>query len=133
MLLSELKYTYTDFDGVIFEKNAAEVVDIIKETILKHVNAKYIYLFGSYAYGTPGNKSDIDIYTVVPDDTGSHAELYAKVIGDLRTQKIYFVDLLFIDESKFNERKEFSFEKTICQKGKLLYEEQRNSRVVATR
>ncbi|MDR0721943.1 MAG: nucleotidyltransferase domain-containing protein, partial [Treponema sp.] len=26
-----------------------------------------IYLFGSYAYGTPTEESDIDMYTVIPD------------------------------------------------------------------
>jgi predicted nucleotidyltransferase len=33
----------------------------IKESILKYVLAKYIYLFGSYAYGSPNEKSDIDL------------------------------------------------------------------------
>ncbi|MDR1098987.1 MAG: nucleotidyltransferase domain-containing protein [Treponema sp.] len=39
-----------------------EKIDSIKESILKHVSTKYIFLFGSYAYGKPTEKSDIDIY-----------------------------------------------------------------------
>ncbi|MCL2154385.1 MAG: nucleotidyltransferase domain-containing protein [Leptospirales bacterium] len=37
-------------------------IDSIKDSVLKFVPAKYIYLFGSYAYGDPTEESDIDIY-----------------------------------------------------------------------
>ena len=43
-----------------FMDNFAERLNNIKESILKYVPAKYIYLFGSYAYGNPTEKSDID-------------------------------------------------------------------------
>jgi predicted nucleotidyltransferase len=96
----------------------------IKESVLKYVPAKYIYLFGSYAYGNPTKDSDIDIYVVTPDDADSHSQLYAKIIGDLGNKKIYFIDLLFSRESIFNVRKQENiFEKTIYQKGKILYEQ----------
>ena len=48
--------------------NFVEKIDCIKESILKYVLAKYIYLFGSYAYGKPTEKSDIDIYIVIHDN-----------------------------------------------------------------
>jgi len=97
-------------------------INAIKESVLKFVPAKSIYLFGSHAYGTPTEDSDIDIYVVMPDDAGKYSELYTKIIGDLGNQKIFFIDLLLGRESVFNERKETrNFEKTIYQKGKLLY------------
>jgi len=34
-------------------ENISETLNFIKETILKHVPAKYIYLFGSHAYDEP--------------------------------------------------------------------------------
>ena len=71
-----------------------EKMSNIKESVLKFVPAKYIYLFGSYAYGTPTEESDIDIYVVTPDNISNFSELYAKIIGDLGDKKIYFVDLL---------------------------------------
>jgi predicted nucleotidyltransferase len=37
-------------------------INNIKASILKFVPAKYIYLFGSYAYGNPTEKSDIEIF-----------------------------------------------------------------------
>ena len=41
--------------------NIVEKIDTIKDSILKFVPAKYIYLFGSYAYGNPTEESDIDL------------------------------------------------------------------------
>jgi predicted nucleotidyltransferase len=97
-------------------------IDNIKESILKFVPARYIYLFGSYAYGNPTEKSDIDIYVVTPDNINNFSEIYAKIIGDLGDKKIYFIDLLFSRESVFNSRKiKNIFEKTIVQKGKIIY------------
>jgi predicted nucleotidyltransferase len=81
-------------------------------------------LFGSYAYGTPTEKSDIDIYTVIPDGIHNLTELYAKIVVDLSYKKIYFIDLFLNTESIFHKRKmENIFEKTIYQKGTVLYEQ----------
>jgi predicted nucleotidyltransferase len=103
--------------------NVVDKIKAIKESILKYVPAKYIYLFGSYAYGNPTEKSDIDIYTVIPDNVPDISQIYGKIIGDLGDKKIYFIDLLLSRESDFAERKlDFNLEKTIVQKGKLLYE-----------
>jgi predicted nucleotidyltransferase len=103
--------------------NVVDKINDIKESILKYVPAKYIYLFGSYAYGNPTEKSDIDIYTVIPDNVPNISQIYGKIIGDLGDKKIYFIDLLLSRETDFFERKlDFKLEKTIVQKGKLLYE-----------
>jgi predicted nucleotidyltransferase len=104
-------------------ENLAERIDIIKDSILKNVPAKYIYLFGSYVYGNPTDKSDIDIYLVTPDDVTNTLEIYSKIMLDLSLKKIFFVDLLLNRESVFNKRKnENILEETIFQKGKLIYE-----------
>jgi predicted nucleotidyltransferase len=104
-------------------ENLTERMDIIKQSILKNVSAKYIYLFGSYAYGNPTEKSDIDIYLVIPDSIVNIAEIYAKIMVDLSLKKIFFVDLLLNRESVFNIRKtENILEETIFQKGKVIYE-----------
>jgi predicted nucleotidyltransferase len=104
--------------------NWQEKVSTIKESVLKFVPARFIYLFGSYAYGNPTEESDIDIYVVTPDNINNSSELYAKIIGDLGDKKIFFINLLLSRETIFNKRKENNiFEKTICQKGKLLYEQ----------
>jgi predicted nucleotidyltransferase len=100
-----------------------EKINIIKESILKNVSAKCIYLFGSYAYGNPTDKSDIDIYIVLPDSVENILQLYGKIMVDLSLKKMYFVDMLLNRESVFNLRKEENIlEETIYQKGKIIYE-----------
>jgi predicted nucleotidyltransferase len=104
--------------------NLAERIEDIKASVLKFVPARYIYLFGSYAYGIPSDKSDIDIYIVIPDEINNLTEIYAKIVVDLSYKKIYFIDLFLNNESIFNRRKiENIFEKTVYQKGKVLYEQ----------
>jgi predicted nucleotidyltransferase len=99
-----------------------ERINNIKASILKFVPAKCIYLFGSYAYGKPTEKSDIDIYVVTPDYITDFSELYGKIIGDLSEKDIFFIDLLLGRETVFNARKVKNiFEKTIVQKGKIIY------------
>jgi predicted nucleotidyltransferase len=101
----------------------AEQIAEIKASILKYVPAKCIYLFGSHAYGKPTEKSDIDIYIVTPDNIDNFSEVYTKIIVDLSDKEIFFIDLLLTKESMFDSRKEnHLFEKTIFQKGKIIYE-----------
>jgi len=103
--------------------NFTEKIDNIKESILKYVPAKYIFLFGSYAYGEPTEESDIDIYVVTPDNVDNFSELYTKIMVDLSYKKMFFIDLLFNTESTFNIRKVKNIlERTISQKGKIVYE-----------
>jgi len=98
-------------------------LDEIKDSILKYVPAKYIYLFGSYAYGYPKEESDIDIYIVTPDSIDNFSEIYTKIMVDLSYKKIFFIDLLLCTESTFNTRKiKNILEKTIFQKGKIIHE-----------
>ena len=99
------------------------ILETIKNTILNHVPAKYIYLFGSYAYGEPKEDSDIDIYVVFPDCDTQLLDLYTKINLDLGAQKIYLVDLFINKESVFNDKKlKYNLEEIVYQRGKLLYE-----------
>jgi predicted nucleotidyltransferase len=43
-------------------------LDKLKELIVNAVPVEQIYLFGSYAYGTPHKDSDLDLYVVIKDD-----------------------------------------------------------------
>jgi len=97
-------------------------IETIKESILKYAAAKYIYLFGSYAYGTPTENSDIDIYAVLPDKYDNTTEIYAQIITDLGDKNIFFIDLLLVPESIFDSRKNrYILETTVFNKGKILY------------
>jgi predicted nucleotidyltransferase len=43
-------------------------LDILKELIVNAIPVEQIFLFGSYAYGTPRKDSDLDLYVVLKDD-----------------------------------------------------------------
>ena len=103
-------------------ENISETLDFIKETILKHVPAKYIYLFGSHAYGEPREDSDIDILLVVPDDSPRLSMLYTDIVMDLYKDNDFLIDLLICRENVFSRKKDsFFFEKKIFHKGVLLH------------
>jgi len=42
-------------------------LDKLKELIINAIPVEQIYLFGSYAYGTPHKYSDLDLYVVLKD------------------------------------------------------------------
>jgi len=42
-------------------------LDKLKELIINAIPVEQIYLFGSYAYGTPHKDSDLDLYVVLKD------------------------------------------------------------------
>ena len=97
-------------------------IAIIKESILQTVPAETIYLFGSYAYGTPNEGSDLDIYVVVPDETTGLVELQAEIRNLLWKKKSVPLDLLIGRSSVFNRRKNGpTLERVIAQRGTVLY------------
>jgi len=97
-------------------------LDIIKESVLQTVQAEAIYLFGSHAYGTPSEESDLDIYVVVPDGITGLIELQAEIRELLWQKRSLPLDLLMGYSSVFNRRKSGpTLERVIAQKGRLLY------------
>ena len=46
-----------------------EEIGRIKEIIISTIPIEKLYLFGSYAYGTPNDDSNYDFYAVIPDSS----------------------------------------------------------------
>jgi len=105
------------------DKIAVEQLENVKRKIIDKVAPEAIYLFGSYAYGTPTRDSDFDLYIVISDSAIRPLEA-AKIINnaiydDLRKP----VDVLVGKATDFNRRKYLpTIERTIASKGMLLYE-----------
>lgn len=80
-----------------------------------------IYLYGSYAYGTPGPHSDVDLLIVIED---SPIDPYARdaraylTLGDIPVP----VDLQIYTRAEFEQRAALpvSFERTVARKGRRL-------------
>ena len=81
-----------------------------------------IYLYGSYAHGTPGPHSDIDLLVVVDQSelTPFQRDAIAyRSLGDIPVP----IDVQVYTKAEFDERAALtvSFERTVKRKGKLLH------------
>ena len=120
------KYDFTDIirirGGMIMDNAVQKELDLIKESVLKTVPAQAIYLFGSYAYGTPNEDSDLDIYVVIPDMDIDTLDAAIEIRKDLSKKKTMPLDLLISKQSKFNIRKEsLTLESIVSQNGVMIY------------
>ena len=104
-------------------------IDKIKNEIierLKPLEPDKIILFGSYAYGTPNEESDIDLFLLKEDlevDKSREYEIEAhKLLRDLvRRYKIGF-DILSAPTSYIKRRKDYFYRVEVLENGKVLYE-----------
>jgi predicted nucleotidyltransferase len=97
----------------------------IKDTIVKSVDPEKVYLFGSYANGTPHKDSDYDFYVVLQDDSpikplDAMRQIRRKLMSiDSWTP----VDLLANYKNRFEFRSnELTIERRIAKDGVILYE-----------
>lgn len=82
-----------------------------------------VILFGSQAWGTPGESSDIDLYVIVPDSGDRPVQRARKAracIGDIRMP----LDILVRtrEEAEKYRHLHASLESQIFEKGRVLYE-----------
>jgi len=79
-----------------------------------------IILFGSYAYGTPHEDSDVDILVIMP----ARNEIDQSVRIDLACERCFPLDLLVRTPENMSWRLEEgdSFLREIVSRGKVLYE-----------
>ena len=98
----------------------------IKDSILKTIgkDCEKIILFGSFAYGLPGNGSDYDVFVVLKDGTEKPILALQNIYGGLAQNPNYkAVDVLANYKSRFELRSKLpTIERTIAQKGIVLYD-----------
>jgi predicted nucleotidyltransferase len=98
----------------------------IKDTILTTVgeNCEKIYLFGSYAYGTPREDSDYDFFVVLKDGVENPILVLQKIYRSLaKTRMVIPVDVLANYKSRFDWRStQPTMERRIANDGVVLYD-----------
>lgn len=105
--------------------NIKPELDEIAQTIIKTVPVETIYLFGSYAYGTPNEDSDYDFYAVIPNDSMRPLEAIQEIYGAMRGMKRKPMDVLAGTVEIFERRsKLLTMEREIHEKGVVLYDRQ---------
>src|SRR5450759_1820992 len=106
---------------MITDTTIQQLVDRIKQ-----FNPEKVILFGSYAYGTPTDDSDVDFFVVKNVKSEDIRDLRLRIRGHLRdiiyNQKVP-VDLLIDSQEHINERIKLgdSIYEEIMNKGKTLY------------
>lgn len=105
------------------EKRIRDELNILKDIIVDTVPVEQIFLFGSYANGTPHADSDLDIYVVIPENANIREIDAMKLIHRaIRDKKTMPVDVIVSKRNKFNQRKSTpTIERQITQEGMLLY------------
>ncbi|MDR2727989.1 MAG: nucleotidyltransferase domain-containing protein [Chitinispirillales bacterium] len=98
-------------------------LELLTQIIVKTVPTEQIYLFGSYAYGTPHEGSDIDLYIVMKSDSdireldaidAANMEIYKRINKP--------IDLLALKSDKFERKKnDVTMERKIVREGIKIY------------
>lgn len=98
--------------------------EIIKRLVLLKPNK--IILFGSYAYGTPTQNSDIDLFLLKDDlemDIRNEYELKArKSIRELIYKYKIGFDILSASTNYITQKDDYFYKVDILQNGKIWYE-----------
>ena len=99
--------------------------DIVE--MLKPLNPNKIILFGSYAYGTPNENSDIDIFLMKDDlklsDLRNYELKARKNIRELIYKYKIGFDILSAPTKYIEEKEDYSYKVDILTNGKVLYEQ----------
>ena len=95
----------------------------IKERIINSVPIEKLYMFGSYATGTPNEDSDYDFYMVIPNNGMRPLDAINAAYFAMRGLKRKPVDILAGTEEIFSRRSEgVTLERKIAREGIVLYE-----------
>jgi predicted nucleotidyltransferase len=100
-----------------------EQIDKIKDIIVQTIPVEQVYLFGSYAYGTPRDDSDLDFYVVMKDDA-PYQEIDAEGILNIAVsgKKSMATDILVIKKARFDYRRSAAtLSREVATRGVLLY------------
>lgn len=93
---------------------------------LKPLNPDKIILFGSYAYGTPNEDSDIDLFLLKNDlklnDSRYYSREARKKIRELASKYKIGFDIIAAPTEYINQREDYFYKIDILQKGKVWYE-----------
>ena len=100
-------------------QNLDEIAQIIAQT----VPVESIYLFGSYAYGTPNKDSDLDIYVVFKDELPMRElDAITAISRAIRPVKKMPMDILGLKQNRFHDRKLYAtLERKIVREGVRIY------------
>jgi predicted nucleotidyltransferase len=105
------------------DKTIQAELDLLRDIIVNTLPVDQIFLFGSYAYGTPHKDSDLDLYVVLKDEVEMRdIDAALEIRYAIDKKKSMPVDLIVNKKSDFSWRKTGpTMERKIVREGVLLY------------
>jgi predicted nucleotidyltransferase len=105
------------------EKSIGQELDMLKDIIIQTVPVDQIFLFGSFAYGTPHKDSDLDLMVILKDDAAIRdMDAIIKIRYAIDERKSMPVDIVVSRHSAFGRRKEAPvIERKIAREGLCIY------------
>ncbi len=102
----------------------ANEIEELKDSFVKDLLPRRIYLFGSFAEGKQNEDSDFDFYIVVDDAEKDMLDLTARAYKSIRHKQKRAVDIIVNTAARFESKKHspVSVEGEVERKGVLLYE-----------
>jgi predicted nucleotidyltransferase len=100
-----------------------EILDDVKNRLVKAYNPIAIYLFGSYAWGTPSEESDLDLLIVVDKSEEKSFRRPIKGYDALRGLEYIPKDLIVQTKDEFERRssEKTTLEYKIKKSGECIY------------
>ena len=100
-----------------------KLIQKISSILVTGIDAKQVYLFGSYAYNTADNDSDIDIFVVADLRGKKKIEITQQARKLLIGNVSMPIDIVVCDEDEFNNKKnnQSTFEYIISTEGQKIY------------
>ena len=98
-------------------------LDKLKELIINAIPVEQIYLFGSYAYGTPHKDSDLDLYVVLKDEVKMRdLDAGLQISMAIARKKSMPVDIIVKKKKDFLDRLgDFTLEQKVTRDGVRIY------------
>ena len=100
-----------------------KVIDQISSILVSGIDAKQVYLFGSYSQNNATKESDLDIF-VVTDHTCKKKIEITQQARRLLLKKVFMpIDIVVCDSKDFEDRKDnqVTFEHLIATEGQKIY------------
>jgi predicted nucleotidyltransferase len=116
-------YIFSIFNDEMQTASIQSELDTLKEIIVNTVPVEQIYLFGSYAYGTPHKDSDLDLYVVLKDSIQLRLiDAAVKIRLAISRKKTMPVDIIANTLTGYRERAEGpTIEHTVAEQGIKIY------------
>ena len=128
--VKEILRTGIEITSILDDKekrdNLSEIranLDEISQIIAKTVPVESIYLFGSYAYGTPNKDSDLDLFVVFKDEMEMRElDAITAISMAIYPKKKMSMDIIGLKQNRFLIRKMYAtLERKIEREGVKLY------------